>query len=283
MASISASAAPPQRTWAHYCEPSFIEVDGLRTAYRRKGVGEQVVYLHGGGLTRLWLPFLEEMAGHHDVIAPEHPGFGDTETPDTLDDMYDFVLHYDGLFNALGVDEAHLVGHSLGGWVAAELAVFYPRRFRSLTLITPAGLRVADRIAVPGVDSFRLEPAEAGETLMNGRGDRYTEFFEQEGFPNDAVQAFTESTTRAKLSWNPRYDRKLDHRLARVTTPTLVLGVEDDRLVTNAVAQRYADLIPGARHVVVAGPDGEASSHLVQLEQPADVAALIAAHVAANA
>jgi len=183
MPPASPGAASLERMWAHYSEPSFIEVDGLRTAYRRKGVGERLVYLHGGGLTRLWLPFLEELAADHDVIAPEHPGFGDTGSPETLEDMHDYVLHYDALLDAFGLNDVHLVGHSLGGWIAAELAVFYPRRFRSLMLITPAGLRVADRIAPPGLDSFRLEPEEALAALLNGRSDRYTEFFEQEGFP----------------------------------------------------------------------------------------------------
>lgn len=279
---MSVSESPVQREWAHYTEPLYIDVDGLRTAYRRRGAGVPVVYLHGGELTRLWLPFVEELANVHDVVAPEHPGFGDTPAPDTLEDFSDYILHYDALLDALELEDVHLVGHSLGGWIAAELAVFYPRRFRSLTLITPTGLRVADRIASPGLNSFRLDPSEKLDVLLNGRGERYQEFFVQEGAPGDVVQAFAENTTRAKLSWNPRYDRRLDHRLPRIKAASLVIAAEEDRLATDAVSKAYARLIPAARRVVVPGPDGERSAHLVQLEQPTEVAELVAEHIAAN-
>lgn len=278
---VSSTDSPAtERSWAHYTEPSFVEVDGLQTAYRRKGSGERVVYLHGGGLTRMWLPLFEALSADHDLIAPEHPGFGDTELPDTFEDFYDYVLHYDGFLAALDLDPVHLVGHSLGGWIAAELACFYPRRFRSLTLVTAAGLRVAKRIDRPGRDSFRLEPEEAAEALVNGRAGRYQEYLVQEGPPADVINAYREATTRALLTWNPRYDRKLDHRLRRARVPTLVLAAEEDRIVPAAVAERYAELIPGARLVTVTGEPGEPSSHVLPLEHPTEIAALLRAHVA---
>jgi pimeloyl-ACP methyl ester carboxylesterase len=255
-------------------------VDGLHTAYRRKGSGERILYLHGGGMTRMWLPLFEQLASDHDLIAPEHPGFGDTPLPDRFEDFNDYVLHYDGLLAALGLDPVHLVGHSLGGWIAAELAVFYPRRFKSLTLVTAAGLRVRGRIAAPGVDTFRLDPAEALEALVNGRADRYAEYFVQDGPPADIVSSYVEATTRALLTWNPRYDHKLDDRLPRVSMPTLVVGAEEDRIVPNAVAQRYVELIPDARLVTVGGTPNEPSSHILPVEHPSQVAALVRAHVA---
>jgi pimeloyl-ACP methyl ester carboxylesterase len=282
---VTASAATTtneQRSWAHYTEPSFVEIDGLRTAYRRQGSGERVVYLHGAGLTRMWLPFYAELGARHDLTAPEHPGFGDTPMPADLDDLDDYVLHYDAFFDALGLEPLHLIGHSLGGWTAAELAVFFPRRFKSLTLITPAGVRAGERIAEPGPDPFRLEPEEAVTALLNGRGGEYAEYFVQEGMPEDAVHAYAEATTFARLAWNPRYDHKLDRRLARVGIPTLVLGAEDDRIIPNAVAERYAELIPGAVHATVPGEPGQPTGHVPHLEHPAAVAALVAAHIATN-
>lgn len=113
------------RSWKYWTEPSFVEVDGRQTAYRRKGEGETVVYLHGGGNTRAWLPFHEELSQHFDVIAPEHPGYGDTERGD-LQSWEDMVLHYDAFFRALGLTDFHLIGHSLGGWLASNIAVYYP-------------------------------------------------------------------------------------------------------------------------------------------------------------
>lgn len=277
MSSPTDTRAP--RDWAHYTEPAVVDVDGLPTAYRRKGSGEPALYLHGGGLTRMWLPFLERLSASHDVIAPEHPGFGDTPLPPGLDGFDDLVLHYDGLLDALGLERVHLVGHSLGGWIAAELAVFYPRRLKSLTLITAEGLRLKD---VRSIDTFRMEEEEMMLALFNGRGDRFTEYFEQERSSEGLRKGFQESATLALLAWNPRYDRKLDRRLARVTAPTLVLGVEEDRIVPTEMAARFAELIPGARLEVVGGEPGAPSGHLVNVEQPDRVAALVADHVIAN-
>ncbi|UGS35626.1 alpha/beta fold hydrolase [Capillimicrobium parvum] len=275
------SDAPPQ--WAHYTEPAFADVHGLRTAYRRSGAGPAVVYLHGTVPTRVWLPLCEHLAQAHDVVAPEHPGFGDTPLPAAIEGFEDLVLHYDAFFDTLGLWDIHLVGHDLGGWIAANLAIFYPRRFASLTLITPSGLNTRARLDVPGTDPFRLTARERADALLNGRADRYSEFFTQEGFPEDVVRSYEEATTLALLAWHPRYDRRLDDRLARVAAPTLVLGAEDDRLVSGAVAERYAELIPGARHVTVRGAHGEESSHLLPLEHPREVAELAAEHVARNA
>src|SRR5579875_941817 len=137
----------------HYTEPAFVEVRGLRVAYRRKGSGPATVFLHGAGSTRMWLPFYERMSRHVDFIAPEHPGFGDTPFPDWLEGFDDLVLHYRGLLDAFGLDQVHLVGFSLGGWIAAEFAIFYPERLRTLTLITPAGLLVP---GAPMVDLMRM-------------------------------------------------------------------------------------------------------------------------------
>lgn len=275
---IESQQTSPLRTWAHWTEPWFVDVDGLSTAYRRKGAGAPLLYLHGGGLTRIWLPFLERLSASADVIAPEHPGFGDTPLPPTVDGFDDLVLHYDAFLSALGCDRVHLIGHSLGGWIAANLAVFYPRRFASLTLITPAGLRLA---GVPSIDTFRMTPEERVDALFNGRGDRYAEYLVQDGFPDDVVRGYEEAATRTLLTWNPRYDRKLDARLARVVAPTLVVGADEDRIVPDAMADRYAELIPGARLVRVAGEDGP-SGHLVHVEDPERVAALVADHVQAE-
>src|SRR5262245_10464043 len=92
-ARVSAAPATEQRDWAHWSEPAWIEGDGdLRTAYRRKGTGDALVYFHGAGLTRMWLPLYEELSGSFDTIVPEHPGFGDTELPDWLFAFDDLVL-----------------------------------------------------------------------------------------------------------------------------------------------------------------------------------------------
>jgi pimeloyl-ACP methyl ester carboxylesterase len=270
-ADVTSEAAPP-REWAHYTEPSKVEVDGLEVAYRRKGDGPPLVFLHGTRTTRMWLPVYEELSADFDVIVPEHPGFGDTEMPGHLDGFDDLVLHYDAFLRALEIESPHLVGHYLGGWIAAELAVFYPQRFPSLVLLNPTGLRLPEEVAVN--DVFRLGEAEL-DTLLNGRADEFTEYFEQENELEDVIHFYAEEITLARLTWNPRYDWRLDHRLARVAAKTTVIAAEEDRLVPVEMAARFAELIPGATLVTAGGEPSRPSGHLVHVERPAAVAELI--------
>ncbi|GAA1654538.1 alpha/beta fold hydrolase [Georgenia ruanii] len=267
------------RTWSSWTEPSFIEVDGLPTAYRRAGTGPTLVYLHGGGGTRSWTPLYEQLAAHYDLVAPEHPGYGDTGRPDHVDSWPDLVLHYEAFFRALDLGEIHLVGTSLGAWLAANLAIYYPERFASLTLVTPLGTRILDE---PFIDVFRFTPEQEAEAMFNGRADRYAEALAQGDELDTIVHAFGENAMAALLFFNPRYDYKLDMRLQRVAAPTLVLGVDDDRVVGNQQAARYSELIPGATLRTIHGPDGEPSGHGVTVEQPDDVVAAITAHTAAT-
>jgi pimeloyl-ACP methyl ester carboxylesterase len=257
-----------------------VDVEGLKTAYRRQGEGDTLLYLHGAGLTQAWLPLYDELAKSFDVVVPEHPGFGDTPMPDWLTGIDDLVLHYDALIDDLDLEGVHLVGHSLGGWIAAYLAIFYPHRFKSLTLITPAGLRVPD---TPMTDPFRLSPEMALELLLGDSGPKYLDYFDRGDEIEAMIQEYSEAITFARLMWNPRYDLKLDRRLARVHMPTLVIAAEDDRLLPMAHPQRWAELIPDAELRVLEGDEGEPTGHLLIIQQPERLAEAIGAHGGGNA
>ncbi len=101
---------------------SVVAVRGCRIRLMRGGAGDPLIYLHGASGAS-WLPFLQTLSKHFDVIAPEHPGFGESDTPDWLDTIHDLAYFYLDLFDALQLTDVHLVGNSLGGWIAAELAV----------------------------------------------------------------------------------------------------------------------------------------------------------------
>src|ERR1700736_3257019 len=120
---------------------SVIAVRGCRIRLMRGGAGSPLVVLHGASGANV-LPFMQQLAQKFDVIAPEHPGFGESDTPDWLDNIHDLAYFYLDLLAALGLDRVHLVGISLGGWVAAELAVRDTGRLASLTLVGAAGLHV---------------------------------------------------------------------------------------------------------------------------------------------
>jgi pimeloyl-ACP methyl ester carboxylesterase len=247
-----------------------IDVQGIDVAYRRAGAGPVVLFLHGVGLGGRWLPVYDRLARRCDLIVPDHPGFGGSAPAEWLRDMDDLVLHYAELAGLLGLDRFHLVGHSFGGWSAAEFAAFYPERLGSLTLVTPLGLRVVGDMPI---DLFRMSDEDRLAAMFNGPAPAVME--ESAGDPLEALlAAYGELTAFARLAWNPRYDIRLDRRLGRVRCPTLVLGADDDRILPRSHVERYAELIPGARVAAVAGTEAP-SGHGVIVQEPDGVAAQI--------
>lgn len=247
-----------------------IDVAGSPVALRRRGplgadggagaVRDPLLFLHGAGFTGRWLRFHEALARAADVIAPEHIGYGATPMQDWLDDIGDLVLHYDDVRRTLGLERFHLVGYSLGGWVAAAYATLFPDRLRSLTLITPAGMQVPGR--PPFADLFTMTPEQLFGTIFNDPAN-IGEVMVDVTDPDVAVHLYEEQSTLARLVWNPRYDRKMPRRLARVSCPALVVGAEDDRLVPNEASDRYAELLPDARLQRIPG-----TGHALVIEQP---------------
>ena len=258
----------------YYTQPEFIDVNGLRTAYRRKGRGEPVLFLHGAGLTRRWLPMYELLAEKVDFIAPEHPGFGETPRPDWLESFNDLVIHYDQFLAELDIDTVHLIGWSLGGWTAAEFASYYPRRLKSLTLIVPIGLRLPDN---PGVDYFQLSPEEMAYLGFNDKSTMLAVAEDPNDF-DELCHSHFESSTFAKLVWSPRYNLALERRLQRLQCPGLVVKAEDDRLIPNEMADRYAEVIPGATTVTI--PE---TGHVLCVERPGETAAALLKFIEENA
>ncbi|UGS37262.1 alpha/beta fold hydrolase [Capillimicrobium parvum] len=233
----------------------------MDVAYRRQGAGEPILHLHGVGMTRRWLPFHEALSQYGDLVAPEHPGFGDTPLPDWLEGFDDLVLHYAELADLLDLGPLHLVGHSFGGWIAAEIAAFYPERLRSLTLIAPLGLRVPGHTPT---DIFRMSRERYLDLCLNGRADAYADQFDEGD--ETLFQSYAELTAFAKVAWNPRYDHKLDRRLGRVRCPAQVIAAQEDRILPRAHADRYAEILGVAAVATVAGKDGPTGHGLIAQE-----------------
>src|SRR5450631_4417305 len=100
---------------------STISVNGCNIALMRGGAGAPMLILHGAGGAGAWLPFMAALAEKFDVIVPEHPSFVASDTPDWLDTIHDLAYFYLDVLDQLDLANVHLVGLSLGGWIAAEL------------------------------------------------------------------------------------------------------------------------------------------------------------------
>src|SRR5579885_1858091 len=107
----------------------YIDVSGKRNQILTGGSGEPLLYLHGsGGEWMIWLPFNDGLSKHYTVIAPMHPGFGESEGLDQTDGMEDLIFHYLDFLQAMELEKVNLVGTSLGGWIALEFAMRYPEK-----------------------------------------------------------------------------------------------------------------------------------------------------------
>jgi pimeloyl-ACP methyl ester carboxylesterase len=224
--------------------PTKFAVRGCNITVMRGGSGRPLLFLHGGGGARSWRPFMADLATRHDVIVPEHPGFGASDTPDWLDTIPDLASFYLDFLDQLDLDNVDLVGFSLGGWIAAEIAARNTSRIRSLTLIAPAGLRVKGLLSG---DNFIWSPEEYARNLF------YDQAFAERELAHvpseqEADIALTNRYMATKLGWEPRwFNPALERWLHRVRVPTLVLWGRDDKLFPSAYAKAWAERIPDTR------------------------------------
>lgn len=233
-------------------------VNNCEIRLRRTGTGMPLLYLHGANGVPAAPKFLEAFADQFQVLVPEHPGFGESDDPAWLEGMDDLAYFYLDLLDQLGLQRLHLVGSSLGGWLALELAVRQPQRFASLALIGSAGL-APEPGSEAGANIFRLAPeAMARHTFC-------AEAWVQ-GALAQAVDAETAAKNRhtvTRLGWRPRlHHPRLHTRLHRVRMPVMLAWGERDRIMPLAQVAAFQRCLPQASlHTY---PD---CGHLPQVEQ----------------
>jgi pimeloyl-ACP methyl ester carboxylesterase len=237
------------------------------------GSGPPVVFLHGAvGL--VWDTFLDALASHHTVYAPEHPGtsVGDPDSINHLDNLWDLVLYYYEVFDALGLASVPVIGHSFGGMVAAELAATNPARVSKLVLISPIGLWRDDTpirnwmLITPATDLPKYlfyDPTGPAAQRALQLPDDPTMLVEAQ------IHSYWSLACTGKFVW-PIPDKGLKKRIHRITAPTCIVWGKEDRLVPPVYAQEFAHRIPGARVELV-----DQAGHMPAVEQPAHMAALV--------
>ena len=238
-----------------------LKVRGKSIELREGGAGSPLLYLHGAGLY-IWMPVHDRLAARRRVFVPVHPGFGASEGFDEIEDMEDLVFHTVDVMDELGIERADVVGLSLGGWLAAELALRHPARVRRLVLVDAAGTRVP---GVPKGNIFMVPAPKARELLFDDPTSPLALRLMPDAPPPDRLETILRGReAAARLLWHPHVAyRKLTSRLGRIGAPTLVVWGSDDRLLPLPYGQAYADGIPGARLVVI-----DRCGHLPPIEQP---------------
>jgi pimeloyl-ACP methyl ester carboxylesterase len=246
-----------------------VEIRGGAVTFKvlAAGRGAPLIYFHSYYERSAWSPFLDALARSFSVYAPAHPGVAGSTGIETLDELLDLTLAYDELCGALGIGQAHLVGHSFGGMAAAEIAAVFPARARSLTLVSPLGLWRDD--AQPA-DILILPADELAEVLWRDPASRVAlEWAAGVGGDLDDIAAQVESLQRrssmAKFAW-PIPDKGLQRRLHRITAPTLLVWGDDDRANPVIYAEEWQRhikgaalrLLPGGHMILHEAPDAAA-------------------------
>ncbi len=240
-------------------------VKGTRCRVLEAGSGAPVVFFHGAGGLLADNPFLDLLAQRHHVFAPEWPAYGESTGDELLEDMLDFALHGWDLVNALGLSQPHLIGHSMGGMIAAEMACLAPRDLSRLVLVGAAGLWLEDR---PIPDIFAMLPHEIAEVLFvdPARGAALltggADLSDMEALKDFYIVTQRRLAMAGKILF-PIPNRRLSKRLYRLTADTLVLWGAQDRLIAPAYAAQWQALIPRARVQMIEG-----AGHMLPWEAP---------------
>lgn len=268
-------------------ETTFVQTHAGKIEVRRAGGGKPIVYLHSAMGEGADLPLIDALAATHELIAPMFPGFGESEGIEQIDDMEDAVFHLLDLFDALGLRSPAVMGLSLGGWMAAELATRYPERLSKLVLVNPAGLYIQ---GAEIKDIFGRTPGEMARDLFADLDQpmpkmmlAMDEMMQNAGgtsleIPFELIKPQLQTmAATARIGWDPYlHNPKLRKRLHRISVPTLVVRGVKDTLIPAAHCKTYAELIPGAKLIEMTGV-----AHMIPLEQPKELAKVVSEFVGA--
>ncbi len=238
----------------------LVEISGAKIQLLRGGKGRPLLFLHGAAGAGIWLPFLQKLARRFSVYAPAHPGFGRSEDPPWLDSVDDMAHYYQEFLDWLGLKKVNVVGLSLGGWIAAELATLCSHRIDRLVLVDAAGLKV-DGVKVP--DLFAMTPEEVVQHIF-AKPETAAALFPADPAPEQMEVMLRQRATLARLAWNPYFHNpKLPRRLGRIRVPTLIVWGEGDKLFPLEIGRAWERAIPGARLTVL-----ENCAHVPPLDDP---------------
>ncbi|GAA1386016.1 alpha/beta hydrolase [Pseudonocardia kongjuensis] len=225
-----------------------------------QGSGKPLLYLHGYERHPGGAGFLRRLAEDRRVLAPEQPGYGGSTGFESFVDVHDVALYHRELVRSWGIDSIDVVGHSLGGMFAAELAVLAPQLVRRLVLVNAYGLWLDEQ---PTLDPFGAA-AEVKAAKWHGEppAREPSNFTPDPDDPHAAILFDAQNLGSAtKFMW-PIAERGLRRRLPLVAAPTLVVHGTSDGLLPLSYAEEFVRLVPDARLAPV-----ESAGHYPMVEQ----------------
>jgi pimeloyl-ACP methyl ester carboxylesterase len=224
----------------------FVDVGETRTQVLKGGSGAPVLVLHGAGGNPGWLPYHEALAEHFTVYAPSHPGYDHTPRPSWVSTMTDVAHFYLGFMRALGLERPAILGFSMGGWIAAEIAAMRADRLRGLVLVDAVGIRprgapIAEVLMVPPQEVQKLAYYDLGQAPPAPTRT-----------PAEEAVQWSNREMASRLCWKPyMHNPKLPEYLRLVQVPTLIVWGRQDRIVPLECGEMYQEVLQGSTlHVI---------------------------------
>jgi pimeloyl-ACP methyl ester carboxylesterase len=216
-------------------------------------------------------PFVAGLAEKHSLVVPHYPGFGRSERPEWVSSPDDISYMLLELLDAEGLRGVPVVGLSLGGWIALEMAVKERGVFSKLALVDPLGVKHGGPFDRDIQDIWTSHPSKVSAWKWRDAEKSKRDFA---SMPEELVSIHARNIESfARFCWEPyMHNPKLKRRLGRVTSPTLIVWGENDGMVTPAYGRAYAEALPRGEFAVIAE-----AGHYPQIEQPAATLAKVAA------
>lgn len=240
----------------------MVSIGGIELELHEAGSGTPLLLLHSAQGFNPAHSYVGLLAKRRRVIAPSHPGFGKSSLPDWLDAVDDIAHLYLELMDRLDLGRVDLLGSSIGGWIAAEIATKVPDRVKHLVLAAPIGVKFGtpDRLEFP--DIYAMPQERVMKLLYHDPENAKIDYAALSDEEITTVARNRETT--ALLTWEPfMHNPKLKHRLHRLTMPTLLLRGASDGFVSAAHIESYAKRLAQARVTTIA-----AAGHAIHVEQP---------------
>jgi len=269
-----------------------IEVNDIYIYYEIHGEGKPLLLIEGLGYSSwMWFKQIPAFSKEYKVIVFDNRGVGNTDKPNSEYAIQMMADDAAGLLKALGLDSAYILGASMGGFIAEELALKYPDMVKSLVLVStsfggknsmpiasnlwnsfvklwglvPDVLQFSGKGSVPMINSFGLTPEKR---IRYGLSLAFTsEYFKTHTEEVDRIVGWRLNNLQPSYAWDRQLMAGMNFdaadRVSRIKAPTLVLTGSDDRVVSSESSKRLAEEIPNSRFITLEG-----TGHLLFIEQP---------------